>query len=177
MAMLSKPTNNVFRLERDNGNENESTSGYGGGAGDRVGRVPVRSFHAELDDLEAKVKRATTSLNDQHQDQGLERLPPLNANYRGASSAHKSRIPVPIAKEPTEDHPPPFIHPHMDDIINKFTKQTDLVNHHKPAATSKFDELYNKSAILEKHKQFVKPRLTVRIYIISINISHLDNGL
>ena len=149
--MLSKPTNNVFRLERDNGNDNEHTGGYSGG--DRVGRVPIRSFHAELDDLEAKVKRATTSL-DEHQEG--ERLPPLNANYRGAG-AQRSRIPVPVAKETAEDQP------HMDDIINKFTKQTDLdIDHHKPAV-SKFDELYNKSVILEKHKQFVKPRLTVHI--------------
>ena len=47
----------------------------------------------------------------------------------------------------------------MDEIINKFTKKSE----DKPASlnSSKFDELYNKSAILEKHKQFVKPRLTV----------------
>ena len=47
----------------------------------------------------------------------------------------------------------------MDEIINKFTKKSE----DKPTSlnSSKFDELYNKSAILEKHKQFVKPRLAV----------------
>ena len=45
----------------------------------------------------------------------------------------------------------------MDEIINKFTKKSE----DKPTGlnSSKFDELYNKSAILEKHKQFVKPRV------------------
>ena len=49
----------------------------------------------------------------------------------------------------------------MDEIINKFTKKSE----DKPTSSnsSKFDELYNQSAILEKHKQFVKPRLAVSL--------------
>ena len=54
----------------------------------------------------------------------------------------------------------------MDEIINKFTKKSE----DKPTSlnSSKFDELYNKSAILEKHKQFVKPRLTVSIFYLYV---------
>ena len=60
-----------------------------------------------------------------------------------------------------DDQPPPFVHPQMDEIINKFTKKSE----DKPtnSNSSKFDELYNQSAILEKHKQFVKPRLAVSL--------------
>ena len=56
----------------------------------------------------------------------------------------------------------------MDEIINKFTKKSE----DKPTSlnSSKFDELYNKSAILEKHKQFVKPRLTVS-YLSFLNLT------
>ena len=47
----------------------------------------ARSFHAEIDDLEAKVKRAT--LSDQPE---VEKLPPLNYGQQ----RQKSRIPVPV---------------------------------------------------------------------------------
>lgn len=134
----------AFRLERDTDEDRIQ--------GER-GRARVqRSFHAELDDLEAKVKLATDNDNN-NSNQPLEKLPPLNSNYL----RQKSRIPVPARGVDTEDQSKSS----MDEIINKFSKKTEI-----EPAKSKFDELYNKSAILEKHKQFVKPRLTVRLYVL-----------